>query len=149
MKFKFSLEKLLNQRNIQVNLDRRQFLDKQNEYDQVEKKLNEMLQLKINILEQRSAQVAGAVGWQSEVQLMNSFLTGQDLLIEKQNKSLKSLEKEVEACRQILLKAVTEARMVERLKENKKAEFIKANLDLEQKELDEIVSMRNQVNKFI
>lgn len=149
MKFKFSLEKLLNQRNIQVNLDRRQFLDKQNEFDQAEKKLNEMLQLKINILEQRSAQVAGAVGWQSEVQLMNSFLTGQDLLIEKQNKSLKSLEKEVEACRQILLKAVTEARMVERLKENKKAEFIKANLDLEQKELDEIVSMRNQVNKFI
>ena len=149
MKFKFSLEKLLNQRNIQVNLDRRQFLDKQNEFDQAEKKLNEMLQLKINILEQRSAQVAGAVGWQSEVQLMNSFLTGQDLLIEKQNKSLKSLEKEVEACRQILLKAVTEARMVERLKENKKAEFIKANLDLEQKELDEIVSMRNQFNKFI
>lgn len=144
MKFKFSLEKLLNQRNIQVNLDRRNFVEKQNEYNAEVEKLNAMIALKNEVIENRHKQVAGSSHWQNDVEQMNLFLSGQDLRIASQNKRLKQVEKEVEFLRQILLKALTEARMVEKLKEQKKATFIKESLATEQKELDEIVSMRNK-----
>lgn len=143
MKFKFSLEKVLTQRNLQVDLERRRFLDKKNEFDQETEKLNQMIQLKHDTINQRQQEVESNHHWQNDVSMMNEFLTGQDLRIENQNKRLKSLEKEVEVLRQILLKALTEARMVEKLKEKKKAEFIKEMLDSEQKELDEIVSIRS------
>jgi len=144
VKFKFSLEKLLTQRHIQVNLDRRNFIEKQNEYQAEEDKLNAMIALKNEVIENRRKQVAESSNWQNDVEQMNLFLTGQDLRIANQNKRLKQIEKEVEFLRQILLKALTEARMVEKLKEQKKAAFIKETLAAEQKELDEIVSMRNK-----
>ncbi len=144
MKFKFSLEKLLNQRNIQVNLDRRNFVEKQNEYNAEVDKLNQMIALKEEVIANRHKQVTESSNWQNDVEQMNLFLTGQDLRIANQNKRLKQVEKEVEFLRQILLKALTEARMVEKLKEQKKAAFIKETLATEQKELDEIVSMRNK-----
>lgn len=149
MKFKFSLEKLLNQRHIQVNLDRRNFLDKQSEYDLEAEKLQKMIQLKNDVLQDRTNQIRQGTQWQGQVEQMNSFLSGHDLRIEKQNKRLKDVEKEVEVLRQILLKALTEARMVERLKEKKKAEFVKEALATEQKELDEVVSLRNGASKFV
>lgn len=144
MKFKFSLEKLLNQRHIQVNLDRRNFVEKQNEYNIEVEKLNEMIQLKNEVIANRHKQVAESRVWQNDVEQMNLFLTGHDFRIASQNKRLIELEKEVEFLRQILLKALTEARMVEKLKEKKKEAFIKEALATEQKELDEIVSMRNK-----
>lgn len=144
MKFKFALEKLLHQRTLQVNLDRRHFLDKKNELDQETQKLNEMIILKEKTIAHRGQQVENQDHWQNEVQMINSFLTGQDLRIEKQTQRLKKLEKEVELLRQILLKALTEARMVERLKEKKKEVFIKEALEKEQKELDEIGSIGNR-----
>lgn len=144
MKFKFSLEKLLNQRNIQVNLDRRNFVEKQNEYNAEVEKLEAMIALKNEVIANRNKQVAESSHWQNDVEQMNLFLSGQDLRIASQNKRLKEVEKEVEFLRQILLKALTEARMVEKLKEKKKEAFIKEALATEQKELDEIVSMRNK-----
>lgn len=144
MKFKFSLEKLLNQRHIQVNLDRRNFIDKQNEYNAEVEKLEAMMTLKNDVIARRHQQVSQSVSWQNDVEQMNLFLTGHDLRIASQNKRLKELEKEVEFLRQILLKALTEARMVEKLKEKKREAFIKDSLATEQKELDEIVSMRNK-----
>ena len=144
MKFKFSLEKLLNQRHIQVNLDRRNFIEKQNEYNMESDKLNAMVTLKNDVISNRHKQVRESQNWQNDVEQMNLFLSGQDLRIANQNKRLKEVEKEVEFLRQILLKSLTEARMVERLKEKKKEAFFKEALATEQKELDEIVSMRNK-----
>ena len=144
MKFKFSLEKLLNQRNIQVNLDRRNFIEKQNEHNAEVEKLNDMINLKSEVIANRHRQVAQSQSWQNDVEQLNFFLNGQDLRIASQNKRLKQIEKEVEFLRQILLKALTEARMVEKLKEKKKEAFVKEALAEEQKELDEIVSMRNK-----
>ncbi len=149
MKFKFSLEKLLNQRNIQVNLDRRKFLDKHSEFDQETEKLKQLQTLKANVLEERSQKIEHDHRWQGQVEQMNQFLIGHDLRIENQNKRLKELEKEVEVLRQILLKSLTEARMVERLKEKKKDEFLKEALATEQKEIDEIVSTRHGSHKFV
>lgn len=141
MKFKFSLEKVLNQKNIQADTARRHFLDKKNEYDLESKNLNEMISLKEKILIDRHRQVGSPGHWQNEVQMMDAFLTGQDLRIEKQIQRLKNMEKEVEVLRQILLKALTEARMVDKLKEKKKEIFLKEAFDKEQKELDEIGSI--------
>lgn len=147
MKFKFSLEKLLTQRHIQVNIDRRHFIEKQNEYNQEIEKLNQMMALKQQVINSRHQQVAQSQNWQNDVEQMNLFLTGHDLRIANQNKRLKEIEKEVELLRQILLKALTEARMVEKLKEKKKEAFIKEALATEQKEIDEIVSMRSKASR--
>lgn len=138
------------QRHRQVDLDRRQFLDKKSEFENETEKLQQMIQLKNDTISQRQHQVESEVHWQNDVQMLNTFLVGHDLRIENQTQRLKELEKEVEVLRQILLKALTEARMVERLKEKKKAEFIKEALKTEQKELDEIGSIgasRNQLRR--
>lgn len=143
MKFKFPLEKLLKQRHIQADIERRRFLEKKNEYDSEVQKYDQMIILKEEVKEKRHQQVQSSSDWQNDVEMMNAFLAGQDLRIEKQNKRLKELEKEVEVLRQILLKALTEARMVEKLKEKKKAAFLKEAMDKEQKELDEIGTIKS------
>ena len=127
-----------------MNLDRRNFIDKQNEYNAEVEKRDAMITLKNDVIARRHQQVTQSVNWQNDVEQINLFLSGHDLRIASQNKRLKEIEKEVEFLRQILLKALTEARMVERLKEKKKEVFIKEALATEQKELDEIVSMRNK-----
>lgn len=142
MKFKFSLEKLLRHRNIQVNLDQKKFIDKKNEYDEQSLVLSQMQELKIQVIENRRNEINTQGNWQATVAQYNEFLIGQDFRIEKQTKRLKDIEKEVEILRQILMKSLTEARMVERLKEKKKDEFLKNVQMQEQKELDEIVSLK-------
>ena len=144
MKFKFPLEKLLHRRQLQVDLDRRQFVEKQQEYDFENEKLNEMMALKNRVIKDRLESVSQSSHWQNSVEQMNLFLSGHDVRIARQNQRLKNIEKEVELLRQILLKSLTEARMVEKLKEKKKQTFIQEALATEQKELDEIVSMRNK-----
>ncbi len=142
MKFKFPLEKLLTQRHIQADIERRRFLEKKNEYDLEAQKRDEMIVLKEQVKTDLHSQVQSSSDWQNDVNMKNAFLTGQDLRIEKQNKRLSELEKEVEVLRQILLKALTEARMVEKLKEKQKAAFLKEAMDSEQKELDEIGTIK-------
>ena len=90
----------------------------------------------------RSQIVGTKASWQDEAEQINLYLTGQDLRIARQNESLKKLEKEVESYREILLKALTEAKMMEKLKEKKKEEFIKTFNENERKELDEISTLR-------
>ena len=141
MKFKFSLEKLLVQRNIQVNMDRKNYLERKNAYDAELQKLEKMIEDKKQVFIDRNTKIAESSNWQNDVESMNTFLSGQDLRIAQQNKRLKELEKEVEFLRQILLKSVTEAKIIERLKEKKKEEFKNKFFAGEQKELDEIVSM--------
>jgi flagellar protein FliJ len=142
MKFKFKLEVLLKQRQIQVDADKKNFADKQNEFYQQEEVLFEMILAKKKAMQDRSKEVVHKLNWQVNVHQLNEFISGQDLRIENQNKRLRTIEKEVEILRQILLKSITEARMVEKLKEKKKDEFIKNMNYEEQKELDEIVSLR-------
>jgi flagellar protein FliJ len=142
MKFKFSLEKVLNHRHLQVDLAKRDFIQAQNNLSAAEKIRDAMVLEKEKNIAHRSEIVRTQTQWQDQVQQINLYLSGQDLRIARQNESLKKLEKEVESYREILLKAQTEAKMMERLKEKKKEEFMKAFYDNESKELDEIATLR-------
>ncbi len=142
MKFKFSLEKVLNHRNLQVDLAKRYFIQAQNNLSAAEQIRDNMILEKEKNIAHRSEIVRTQNHWQDQVQQINLYLSGQDLRIARQNESLKKLEKEVESYREILLKAQTEAKMMERLKEKKKEEFLKAFYDNESKELDEIATLR-------
>ncbi len=142
MKFKFSLEKVLNHRHLQVDLARRDFVIAQNNLSAAESIRDDMIQQKLKNIVYRSELIQSKISWQDQVQQINSYLLGQDVRIAQQNESLKKLEKEVESYREILLKAQTEAKMIEKLKEKKKEEFIKAYNDAENKELDEISTLR-------
>ncbi len=142
MKFKFSLEKVLNHRNLQVDLAKRDFIQAQNNLSAAEQIRDNLILEKEKNIAHRSEIVRTQNHWQDQVQQINLYLSGQDLRIARQNESLKKLEKEVESYREILLKAQTEAKMMERLKEKKKEEFLKAFYDNESKELDEIATLR-------
>ncbi len=142
MKFKFSLEKVLKHRHVVVDLAKRDFMAAQSKYFEAEKAKEDMIQEKNLQISERSKIVSTQKNWQELVGQINFFLAGQDLRIARQNESLKKLEKEVEFYREILLKALTEARMIERLKEKKKAEFIELYNETEGKELDEIATLR-------
>lgn len=143
MKFKFSLEKVLRHRNLQVDLARRDFLEAQNNLNAAINVRDEMIAARENNKAYRSELVAKNGNWQDQVQQINTYLIGQDLRIAKQNESLKILEKEVESYREILRKALTEAKMMERLKDKKKEEFVKTYNENERKELDEISTLRH------
>lgn len=143
MKFKFSLEKVLRHRNLQVDLARRDFLEAQNNLNAAINVRDEMITARENNKTYRSELVAKNGNWQDQVQQINTYLIGQDLRIAKQNESLKLLEKEVESYREILRKALTEAKMMERLKDKKKEEFVKTYNENERKELDEISTLRH------
>ena len=143
MKFKFSLEKVLRHRNLQVDLARRDYLEAQNNLNSAVNARDEMIAVRENNKTYRSELVAKNGNWQDQVQQINTYLIGQDLRIAKQNESLKLLEKEVEPYREILRKALTEAKMMERLKDKKKEEFVKTYNENERKELDEISTLRH------
>ena len=143
MKFKFSLEKVLRHRNLQVDLARRDYLEAQNNSNSAVNARDEMIAVRENNKTYRSELVAKNGNWQDQVQQINTYLIGQDLRIAKQNESLKLLEKEVESYREILRKALTEAKMMERLKDKKKEEFVKTYNENERKELDEISTLRH------
>lgn len=142
MKFKFSLEKVLKYRHTQLDLARRDFLQAQDKLDQAISVRDQMIVDKETALKDRSQLIQKENNWQFKVEQMNVFLSGQDLRIVRQNESLKLIEKEVESYREILMKALSEAKMIERLKEKKKEEFIKNFNEKEQKELDEIATAR-------
>lgn len=141
-KFKFSLEKLLRQRHIQVDLAQKDFLEIQKVLNDEIIIRDQMVELKNNSLQQRQSLIQTEGQWQLQVNQLNDFLKGQDLRIARQNERLIKIEKEVEKYREILRNALVEAKMVEGLKEKQKAEFIKDVLKKEQAEVDEIVTMR-------
>lgn len=142
MKFKFSLEKVLKHRKIQVDLAQSSFLEAQANYNNALLDRDAMIEMKNQSSAQRTHLIQTGASWQFKVEQINVFLTGQDLRIARQNERLLELEKVVESRREILRVALTEAKIIESLREKKKEEFRKDYLDKEQKELDDIVSTR-------
>jgi len=141
-KFKFSLDKVLLQREIQVDLAQKEFAEAGRIFDQEEKKLEEMKSQKEAAFLQRQEIVQGSTSWTSSVEQINNFLQGQDLRIKKQNERLLEAIKVVESRREILQQAQTEAKMIERLRENKKRAYFKEVSLKEQQEIDELTVIR-------
>ncbi len=141
-KFKFSLDKVLTHRQIQVDLAKKEFIDAENFLDSELKNLQTMLNQKQSALNQRTLAVQGSMSWANSVDQINIFLTGQDLRIKKQNERLLECRKVVESKREILQEALTAAKMIDRLREKKKVQYFQEVLKNEQKEIDELSVIR-------
>lgn len=148
MKFNFRLEKVLRARKIAVDLAQKDFNEAMSLYNQQEKSLEQMRELKTQTEMSRAQIVSGETDWSSQVFQLNEFLQGQDYRIAGQIKRLSEIDKLVQNRREILLKAATEAKMIEKIKEKKFKEFVTESIQNEQKEIDEIVAAKGnrQVN---
>lgn len=142
MKFNFSLQKVLDHRVIKMDLARKDYLEAQTFLATEQKILEDMIEVKRRSLAERSSLAGQSSGWQESVNQINIFLTGQDLRIANQNERLLKIEKVVESRREILKDALTEVKIMERLKEKKKADFLQEVRQKEARELDEISSTR-------
>jgi flagellar FliJ protein len=142
MKFKFSLQKVLDHRHIKMDLARKDYLEAQAFQLAEQNILQEMIDAKNRSSAQRSSLAGQTTGWQEQVNQINNFLIGQDLRIAQQNERLLKIEKVVESRREILKDALIEVKIMERLKEKKKADFLQEVREKEAKELDEISSTR-------
>ena len=149
MKFKFSLEKVLRHRQIQLDLAQRDFLEAQNFLNDEIALLENMKQLKQDSLQQRAELVNSSQTWSSTVEQINQFVTGQDLRIKNQNLRLLEFEKQVEALREILRKASIEVKIIEKLKEKKLEDHKKEQQRKEQNEMDELSVLRFSRNESL
>jgi flagellar protein FliJ len=142
MKFKFTLDKVLKHRAILVDIAKKYFLEAQAYQNSEIERLDQMHTLKANTLENRAQQIKSSQSWTNTVEQMNQFLTGHDVRIKQQNQRLLEIEKLVESRREILRLALIEVKIMEKLKEKKKTEFLFEEAKKEQAELDELSVMR-------
>ena len=132
----------MRQREIQVDIRKKEFIDAEKLLDDEIQKLNEFTTQKEQAIAHRHQTVASTTSWSASVEQINLFLTGQDLRIKNQTERLIQFRNLVEARREILQLALTEAKMIEKLKEKKKAEFFKDVFKKEQQEMDELSVVR-------
>jgi flagellar FliJ protein len=141
-KFSFSLDKVLRHRHIQADLAKKDFVDAQNNLNDEVAKLANMKDLKEAALDQRRQTVQQTQSWSATVEQINIYLAGQDVRIKNQTERLTEFENIVESRRQILQEALTAAKIIEKLREKKKEEFMKEVANYEQQEMDELSVMR-------
>ena len=146
-KFKFSLEKVLKQRQISVDLAQKDFSDAQQLYNIENEKLQEMINVKDESLLRRSSLTQTTDDCVNQVEQINVFLAGQDLRIKNQNLRLKKVENLVESRREILRQAVSEVKILERLEEKQRQQYAADVARVEQAELDELAVMRFSRNE--
>lgn len=141
-KFHFSLDKVLKHRQLQADLAQKDFIEAQRAYDIEVMNLQDMITFKENALTQRRETVSQTQSWSAQVEQINQFLIGQDVRIKNQNERLSELKKVVESKREILQEALSAAKIIEKLRETKKEEFLKEVAAAEQQEMDELSVMR-------
>lgn len=141
-KFKFSLAKVLIQRQIVADIAHRDFSEAQAALNLEIENLNEMTNIKNRSLAERATMIQNSSDWVNAVTQINNFISGQDLRIKKQNLRLRELENLVESRREILREKVSQVKILERLAEKQKQVYMTEAVKLEQAELDELSVMR-------
>ncbi|MCX7978122.1 MAG: flagellar export protein FliJ [Bdellovibrionaceae bacterium] len=144
MKFKFVFERVLQHRKSLENIAQKEFQESLSELSRQQGILRDMeqsLSLAHKSIGQRLGQ--GGFGTLASVYLMDDFIKGQEVLIERQKQLLVEKEKEVEARREILRQRTIETKIIERLKERKKREFVAESERRDQAQLDELGVLRH------
>lgn len=142
MKFKFSLEKLLQHRRHLEDMAKKDYLEVLGKLEEEKTKLKNYYEAisgsrnYAHSLEDRGGQQAEGLV-QSHI-----FVKGTEIKIESQKKIIEKCQIIVEEKLEILRQASIESKMMERLKENKKEEFKKVKNKSEQKFLDEMATLR-------
>jgi len=142
MKFKFNLEKVLNHRKIKLDIAQKEYMEALSFLNNEKEILNNLVVTKNEAIAERAAIVGQTFDWSLRVNQINDFLKGHDFRIVQQNERLLKIEKLVESRREILKDSLSEVKIMERLKENKRAHFLQEERNKENKELDEISTIR-------
>ena len=147
MKFKFPLQKVLEHRKIQENLRQKDFQDAVDELNKEKKQLDKMLGQVTTAHGEagRLSQAGGNPG--AALAQIHDFLKGQEILIKKQRQKVQESEKLVEAKRELLRQAAVDYKIIEKMRENKFAEYRHERLMDEQKENDEQSILRFKVKE--
>ena len=144
MKFKFSLEKLLQYRRQLEDLAKKDYLEVFATLEEEKAKLKSYYKATDDSRTYaQSLEVRGGRQAEGLVQ-SHHFIKGTAIKIELQKKNVEKIQLLVEEKLEILRQASIESKMIERLKENKKEEFKKLEKKSEQKFLDEMVTLRHK-----
>src|SRR5437868_12287531 len=123
MKFKFSLQKVLEHRKVLANIAQKDFQDALSALLEMQKKLRHMESqsddARVNAFQlQRDGGAAGPA-----LEQISDFLNNQKILIEMQNARVAQQEKTVEEKRDLLRQAAVDTKVIATFKEKKFAEF--------------------------
>lgn len=143
MKFKFKLAKVLMHRQILENLA-------QKEFQEVQAELNKQISILETLRQEKSEARKRAFSQQSQtggqvleaLKQIHDFIQLQDIRIEKQIKVIEQCEKLVEAKREILRQKAMDTKIIKKLEENKRQQYLEEQRINEQKEADDNSSMR-------
>lgn len=147
MKFKFALEKVLKHKKIIEDQAKKDFgvvARKLHEQEQYLKNLETDLQTAYDNKYQVQ-KMGGAVA--SYLEFFHQYYLTQRQMIENQKKIIQGLEKILEEKRQFLVSAAREHKTFIMLKEKKKLEFKKEMNKREQKRIDDMNIMRQEIRE--
>lgn len=143
MKFKFKLEKVLMHRQVLENLAQKDFQEAQAECN-AQIAILEKLRLEKSEARKRAFSDQSRTGGQVLESLMqiHHFIELQDIRIEKQIKVIQECENLVEAKREVLRQKAMDTKIIRKLEEKKRQQFMEEESRKEQKEMDDNSSMR-------
>lgn len=143
MKFKFSLEKVLRHRQILEDLSERDYQEALAVMNARQTELEEMIFKKS---ESRAIaeklEVESGLGTVERVKQIHDFIKLQDIRIARKEIQIVEAKNLVEARQEILRQKAMDKKIIERLKEKKRLDHLNVERKNEQKETDEMVSMR-------
>lgn len=142
MKFRFSLEKVLVHRRLLESLAQKDFQEAQAEALHQQRLLEQMQADLQDARRVAGDQVQSAQTPPESLKQIHDFTVLQAIRIERQKAKVLEAENLVEAKREILRAKALETKMMERLKEKKRAEFLKEEDLREQRENDELSILR-------
>jgi flagellar FliJ protein len=149
MAFYFKLEKILQHRKNIENLARKDYFTALADLNDEKKKLEDYYSSIDNARENAySVQSKGGVQASEVLCQINDFIKGTDLIIERQKFKVRESQKIVENKQELLQEASIEYKMMERLREKKKEEYRLDKKKLEEKNLNELNTLRYKVGKF-
>lgn len=145
MKFKFSLQKVLEHRKVVEDLAQKDFQDVVNQYNEQVALLEKMTDAK-----KTAHQSIGTLSSQGGTQgpalsQIHDFLKGQDIRIQRQRQNVEAAEKLVEEKREVLRQAALEYKIMEKMREKKFEDYKQDRQAREQKEMDEQNILRFKV----
>ncbi len=144
MKFKFSLQKVLEHRKTLENIAQRDFQETlvahRKELAILENMKNQRQQ---GFQDRFKIQTKAGKDLPPQLQQVHEYLTGQDKRIEIQKAKVQEVENLVEKMREILRQKAISFKIIEKLKEKKFRDFMTEQNCAEQKEIDEINVIRH------
>lgn len=144
MAFKFPLESVLKHRQRLEEIAQREFAEAQANVDECLRKIEAMYNRIDEVRNEiKAAQTVGTREMVEQIREMETFISGQKIRIENLRLEARTLLQIAEEKQEALIAAARDKKALVKLKERKKVEYLQYLSQLEQKELDDMTSVRH------